>query len=116
MKILYTFAFLSAGLLLAACDSKVAEKPVSVAPPAVSSPTPTPPEIVAQTSVPSVSEPITTRDDTTRYVDHSVDEIEFKLRKSLAGLESMLETVSDADQLAVMKQDMADLQSRLDAL
>ena len=52
----------------------------------------------------------------TRYIDHVQDEVEFRLKKSLAGLESLLEDVSDSEQVAMIKKDIAAIQAKLDAL
>ena len=52
----------------------------------------------------------------TVYVDHTKDEMEFQLKKSLAGLESLLEDVSDSEQVEMIKKDIADLQAKLSNL
>ena len=49
----------------------------------------------------------------TRYIDHTKDEVEFRLKASLAGLESLLEDVSDSAQVAMIKKDIATLQAKL---
>ncbi len=52
----------------------------------------------------------------TRYVDHTKDEREFRLKASLAGLESLLEDVSDPEQVKAIKKDIAALEAKLGAL
>ncbi|MFT4580408.1 MAG: hypothetical protein ACI915_001974 [Gammaproteobacteria bacterium] len=51
-----------------------------------------------------------------RYVDHTKDKVEFALKRSLAGAESLLEDVNDPDQASKIKQQIAELHTKLDAL
>lgn len=122
MKISHIVFLVSAVLLTTACGKKDSEQAAKISSPAASTPIVPASAPIPETSTnvvappPAPSEPIATHDRATRYIDHGKDEIEFRLKKSLAGLESMLETVSDAEQIATMKKDMAELQSQLDAL
>jgi hypothetical protein len=52
----------------------------------------------------------------TRYVDHSKDEIEFKLKRSLAGAESLLEDTRDPQQAMLIRQQITELKAKLKAL
>ena len=122
MKLLPLFLLVSAGLVLMACEKPAPEQAATANPPSApttATPPPatvTPPSAAAPAPAVAPNAPIATNDGTTRYIDHSKDEIEFKLKKSLASLESMLETGSDPEQVAMMKKDMAKMQSQLDAL
>jgi hypothetical protein len=49
-------------------------------------------------------------------IDHGKDEIEFRLKRSLAGMESLLEDIKDSEQVEMIKKEMADLQAKLDSL
>ena len=111
MKTMQIAALLAAALLILACSK---EEPAKSAGIVVSAPTVSAAPVVESTAA---SAPvIITSHGPTRYVDHASDEIEFALKKSVAGLESLLEDVSDAEQMASMKQELADLQAKLDAL
>ncbi len=122
MKLLHLILLVSTGILLAACEKQAPEQAAAVSPsptPAAATPAPVsapPPSAAAPTPAAAPDVPATASDGPTRYIDHGKDEIEFKLKKSLAGMESLLETVSDPEQVSIMKKDMAELQSQLDAL
>ncbi|MDA0824783.1 MAG: hypothetical protein O3C28_20540 [Proteobacteria bacterium] len=53
---------------------------------------------------------------TPHYVDHNKDKVEFALKRSLAGAQSLLEDVKDPDQASKIEQQIAALQAELDAL
>lgn len=94
---------ITVGLLLAACgndDTKQNEKATTTA----AAPAP-----MAKTT----TEPAMMAHGATRYIDHTMDEIEFRLKKSLAGFESMLEDASDAEQRSTIKENIAALKSNL---
>jgi hypothetical protein len=55
-------------------------------------------------------------DGSPHYVDHNKDKVEFALKRSLAGAQSLLEDVKDPDQASKIKQQIAELQAELDAL
>ena len=55
-------------------------------------------------------------DGATRYIDHSKDEMEFQLKQSIDGWKSLLEDVSDSDEVANIKAHIADLESQLGKL
>lgn len=118
MKTMQIAALLAAALLILACSKEEPAKSAGIVVPAPTA-TMAEPAVSAAPVVESTaaSAPgIITSDGPTRYVDHASDEIEFALKKSVAGLESLLEDVSDAEQMASMKQELADLQAKLDAL
>ena len=120
MKILRLLLLIGTGLVLTACEKQAPEQTATASPPATPTVTTPAPATVtpASAEAPTVATntPSTTADGPTRYIDHDEDEAEFKLKKSLAGLESMLEALSDPEQIAAMKAEMAELQSQLDAL
>ena len=53
---------------------------------------------------------------TPHYVDHNKDKVEFALKRSLAGAQSLLEDIKDPNQASKIKQKIAELQAELDAL
>lgn len=97
---------ISAGLLLAACGKdeggETQKATTKAATPAAASTPASAPQAMPQGG-----------DDATRYIDHTNDEVEFRLKRSLAGLESLLEDASDAEQVAMIKQDITALESKL---
>ena len=108
MKDLTIILLISASLLLAACgkdDAGQSEK--AAATPAASK---------APMADAAPAAPMAAVEGATRYIDHAKDEIEFGLKKSLAGLESLLEDVSDSEQVAMIKKDIAELKSKLSNL
>jgi hypothetical protein len=111
MKNVQIMLLIATGLLVAACGKDEGEQTQKAAIPATASP---PHETMAAAAPPPAT-PATMEADTgtTRYIDHAKDEIEFRLKKSLAGLESLLEDVSDPEQIETMKKDIADLKSKL---
>ncbi|MFT4560797.1 MAG: hypothetical protein ACI9BW_000532 [Gammaproteobacteria bacterium] len=58
----------------------------------------------------------TSSEGTPRYVDHTKDKVEFALKRSLAGAQSLLEDVKDPVQASLIKQQIAELHAKLEAL
>lgn len=54
--------------------------------------------------------------DAVSYVDHSKDEMEFQLKRSIDGWKSLLEDVSDSEQVASIKEHIAGLEEKLGKL
>jgi len=52
----------------------------------------------------------------TSYVDHSKDEMEFQLKRSIDGWQSLMEDVKDSGEVAKIKEHLAGLQKQLDSL
>lgn len=52
----------------------------------------------------------------TSYVDHSKDEMEFQLKRSIDGWQSLMDDVKDSDEVAKIKEHLAGLQKQLDSL
>ena len=54
--------------------------------------------------------------DAVSYVDHSKDEMEFQLKRSIDGWKSLLEDVSDSEEVAKIKEHIAELEGKLGKL
>ena len=54
--------------------------------------------------------------DAVSYVDHSKDEMEFQLKRSLDGWKSLLEDVSDSEEVVKIKEHIAELEGKLGEL
>jgi len=54
--------------------------------------------------------------DAARNIDHAKDEVEFELKSSIAGWQSLLEDVKDSGEVAKIKEHLAGLQKQLDSL
>ena len=54
--------------------------------------------------------------DAVSYVDHSKDEMEFQLKRSIDGWKSLLEDVSDSDEVAKIKEHIAAMEKKLGSL
>ena len=115
MKTVQLIILITVGLVLSACGKDEPSQAANKSAPAASS-APAPAKSAAPMSDPAPSATIAAADGATRYIDHAKDEIEFGLKKSLAGLESLLEDVTDSDEMARIKKDIAGLQSKLDDL
>ncbi len=120
MKYSTTFALICAATLIAGCgkDDSGGNK---AAAPAAPSATPAPAAAPAAEPAPAAApaaEPaaMMSADGATKTIDHSKDEIEFRLKKSLAGWESLLEDVSDSEQVAMIEKKIANLKSELEAM
>jgi hypothetical protein len=111
MKDLTIILLISASLLLAACGKDDAGQSEKAAAPAA-----TPAASKAPMADAAPAAPMAAVEGATRYIDHAKDEIEFGLKKSIAGLESLLEDVSDSEQVAMIKKDIAELKSKLSEL
>lgn len=107
MKIVQLIILGTVGLVLSACGKDEPSQAIKKSAPATT-------ETAAPTSDSAASATMVPGDGATRYIDHAKDEIEFGLKKSLAGLESLLEDVTDSDEIARIKKDIASLQSKLD--
>ena len=114
MRTLQIILLISAGLLSTACGKQDADAAKKTAPAAAVPATAA--KSAAPMSEPTPSTPMPASDGATRYIDHTKDEIEFGYRKSLAGLESLLEDDVDSDQISMIKKNIAELQSKLDDL
>ena len=101
MKYFTTFALLVAAMVIAGCGKDDAGSNKAAAPAA---------EPAAEPA------PMMSADGATKIIDHTQDEIEFMLKKSLAGWESLLEDVSDSEQVAMVKMESASLKSKLEAM
>jgi hypothetical protein len=111
MKALQIILLITASLLVAACGKDDAGQSQKAAAPA-----PAASEAVTELA-PDVKDTVEGMPgDGTRYIDHAKDEIEFGLKKSLAGLESLLEDAIDSEQVAMIKKDIAALKSKLSNL
>lgn len=114
MKNVPIIFLLTAGLLVTACGKDDAGQSSKAAAPA---PAASAPSKAAPAATTPATEPVAAAmpsgDGATQYIDHAKDEIEFELKKSLAGLESLLEDVSDSEQVAAIKKDIAALESKL---
>ncbi len=120
MKYSTTFALLVAAMLIAGCGKDDAGGNKTAAPAAPSA-TPAPAAAPAAEPAPAAApaaEPaaMMSADGATKTIDHSKDEVEFMLKKSLAGWESLLEDVSDSDQVAMIEKEIANLKSKLEAM
>ena len=51
--------------------------------------------------------------DAVSYVDHSKDEMEFQLKQSIDGWKSLLEDVSDSEEVAKIKEHIAAMEEKL---
>jgi len=109
MKALQIILLITASLLVAACGKDDAGQSQKAAAPAAS-------KAPMADTTPAPAATMEAVDGATRYIDHAKDEIEFGLKKSLAGLESLLEDVSDSAQVAMIKKDIAELKSKLSNL
>lgn len=120
MKYSTTFALLFAATLIAGCGKDDADGSKAAAPAAPSA-TETPAAAPAAESAPAAapaaeSAAMMSADGATKIIDHSKDEVEFMLKKSLAGWESLLEDVSDSEQVAMIEKEIASLKSKLEAM
>jgi zona occludens toxin (predicted ATPase) len=124
MKYSTTFALLVAAMLIAGCGKDDAGGNKAAAPaapaasgeaaaPAAAAPAAAPDSAAAPAAEPA---PMMSADGATKMIDHSKDEIEFMLKKSLAGWESLLEDVSDSEQVAMIEKEIASLKSKLEAM
>ena len=109
MKDLTIILLIAASLLMTACSKDDAGQSNKAAAPA-------PAASKAPMADAAPAAPMAAVEGATRYIDHAKDEIEFGLKKSIAGLESLLEDVSDSEQVAMIKKDIAELQSKLSEL
>ncbi len=100
MKTMQIILLMAASLLVGACGKDDGGQKQGAAPTTPTAPTGS---ASAPAAMPSA----------TRYIDHTKDEVEFRLKASLAGLESLLEDVSDSEQVAMIKKDIATLQAKL---
>ncbi|MGR9090205.1 MAG: hypothetical protein ACU85U_06460 [Gammaproteobacteria bacterium] len=123
MKYFTTFALLVAAMVIAGCgkDDAGSNKAAAPAAPSVkAAPAAAPaasPAATAPAAEPAAEPaPMMSADGATKIIDHTQDEIEFMLKKSLAGWESLLEDVSDSEQVAMVKKEIASLKSKLEAM
>ena len=120
MKYSTTFALLVAAMLIAGCgkDDAGGNKAAAPAAPAASGEAATAPAAAPASAAAPAAEPapMMSADGATKMIDHSKDEIEFMLKKSLAGWESLLEDVSDSEQVAMIEKEIASLKSKLEAM
>lgn len=118
MKYSTTFALLIAATLIAGCGKDDAGGNKAAAP-AAQSATPAPAAApAAEAAAAPAAEPATmmSADGATKMIDHSKDEVEFMLKRSLAGWESLLKDVSDSEQVAMIEKEIASLKSKLEAM
>jgi len=123
MKQLTIFALLAAALVLNGCGKDDAGADKAAAPTGSSAPAASsaPATSAAPATKPAMAEPAAApmamaADGATRMIDHTQDEIEFMLKKSLAGWESLREDVSDSEQIKMIDKEIAGLKSKLDAM
>lgn len=119
MKYFTTFALLVAAMVIAGCgkDDAGSNKAAAPAAPSVkAAPAAAPAASPAATAPAAEPAPMMSADGATKIIDHTQDEIEFMLKKSLAGWESLLEDVSDSEQVAMVKKEIASLKSKLEAM
>lgn len=118
MKYSTTFALLFAAMLIAGCGKDDAGGGETAAPAPSTAEAPAAPAAESTPAAAPAAEPaaMMSADGATKMIDHSKDEVEFMLKKSLAGWESLLEDVSDSEQVAMIEKEIASLKSKLEAM